>query len=136
MRKVPDETKKLLLLMLKLPDETKKLLSDTLNSGSTPISDKTGKKKKEKTGHRTKGVVKAAAVKDHARKPLAGIELMVSQLNHGQLTDAVVVDASRYDDLVGLIICAIENSAIPKSVVPDVPEWFFLADTGSGVHLG
>ena len=33
------------------------------------------------------------------------------------------------------LICAIDNIVIPKSIVPGVPDWFFLADTGSGVHL-
>ena len=39
-----------------------------------------------------------------------------------------------YNDSVALI-CAIDNSVIPKSIVPGVPDWFFLADSGSGVHL-
>jgi hypothetical protein len=33
------------------------------------------------------------------------------------------------------IICAIDKSVIPKSIVPGVPDYFVLSDTGSGVHF-
>ena len=42
------EEKKHLRLMRKLPDETKKLISDAIKSDSTPISEKDSKKKKGK----------------------------------------------------------------------------------------
>ena len=50
------------------------------------------------------------------------------------MSDIAVVDVWGYNDSVALI-CAIDNSVIPKSIVPGVPDWFFLADSGSEVHL-
>jgi hypothetical protein len=45
---------------------------------------------------------------------LANIELMVNRLNSGAMTDAAVVDAWGYDDLVELIVCAIQKIVISK----------------------
>jgi hypothetical protein len=53
------------------------------------------------------------------------------------MPDIAVVDAWGFDgghDLVAMI-SAIDKSVIPKSIVPGVPDYFFLSDTGSGVHL-
>jgi len=128
-------------LVRKLPDDTKKLISDAIKSDSAPISCKDAKKKKGK-----KGVAKAAAVNAHAAGSLAGVELFVNTLNSGPMAAIAVVDAWGYDgdhDLRGndlrflmAMICAIDKSVIPKSIVPGVPDYFFLSDTGSGVHLG
>jgi len=135
------EEKKLMKLMRKLPDDTKKLISDAIKSGSAPISCKDARKKKGK-----KGVAKAAAVNAHAAGSLAGVELFVNTLNSGPMPGIAAVDARGYDgdhDLRGndlrflmAMICAIDKSVIPKSIVPGVPDYFFLSDTGSGVHLG
>ena len=70
----------------------------------------------------------------HVGTALAGVELLVNQLNSGTIPGIAVVDAWEYNDSVALI-CAIGKSVIPKSIVPGVPDWFFLADSGSGVHL-
>ena len=96
-------------------------------------------KKKEKG--KCKSVVKAAAVNAYAGDSLAGVELFVNTLNSGPMPGIAVVDAWGYDgdhDLRFLMamICAIDKSVIPKSIVPGVPDYFFLSDTGSGVHLG
>ena len=90
-------------------------------------------------------VVKAAAVNAYAGDSLAGVDLFVNTLNSGPMPGIGVVDAWGYDgdhDLRGndlrflmAMICAIDKSVIPKSIVPGVPDYFFLADTGSGVHL-
>ena len=135
------EEKKLLRLMRELPDETKKLISAAIKSDSAPIS---AMKKKEKG--KCKSVVKAAAVNAYAGDSLAGVELFVNTLNSGPMPGIAVVDARGYDgdhDLRGndlrflmAMICAIDKSVIPKSIVPGVPDYFFLSDTGSGVHLG
>jgi hypothetical protein len=135
------EEKKLLRLMRELPDETKKLISAAIKSDSAPIS---AMKKKEKG--KCKIVVKAAAVNAYAGDSLAGVELFVNTLNSGPMPGIAVVDARGYDgdhDLRGndlrflmAMICAIDKSVIPKSIVPGVPDYFFLSDTGSGVHLG
>ena len=55
------EEKKLMKLMRKLPDDTKKLISDAIKSGSAPISCKDAGKKKGK-----RGIAKAAAVDAYA----------------------------------------------------------------------
>ena len=135
------EEKKLLRLMRELPDETKKLISAAIKSDSAPIS---AMKKKEKG--KCKIVVKAAAVNAYAGDSLAGVELFVNTLNSGPMPGIAVVDARGYDgdhDLRGndlrflmAMICAIDKSVIPKSIVPGVPDYFFLSDMGSGVHLG
>jgi len=120
-------------LMRKLPDDTKKLISDAIKSGSAPISGKNAKKKKG-----NKGVVKAAAVNAYAANSLVGVELFVNTLNSGPMTDVSVVNAWGYDgvhDFLAAMICAIDKSVIPKSIVPGVPDYFFPSDTGSGVHL-
>ena len=70
----------------------------------------------------------------HAGSALAGVELLVNQFNSGTMPDISVVDAWSCNDSVALI-CAIDKSVIPKSIVTGVPDWFFLTDTGSGVHL-
>ena len=70
----------------------------------------------------------------HAGTALAGVEMLVNQLNSGAMPGIAVVDAWGYNDSVTLIY-AIDNIVIPKSIVPGVPNWFFLADSGSGVHL-
>ena len=85
------EEKKLLKLMRDLPDETKKLISDAMKSGSAPISAKDATKKKDK-GER-KGVAKSAAVNAHAGTALAGVELLVNQLNSGAMPGIAAVDA-------------------------------------------
>ena len=133
------EEKKLLRLMRERPDDTKKLISDAIKSDSAPISCKDARKKKGK-----KGVVKSAAVNAYAGDSLAGVELFVNTLNSGPMP-ITVVDAWGYDgghdlrgnDLLFLMamICAIDKSVIPKPIVPGVPDYFFLSDTGSGVHL-
>ncbi len=134
------EEKKLLRLMRELPDDTKKLISDAIKSGSAPISCKYARKKKGKNG-----VVKSAAVIAYAGDSLGGVELFVNTLNSGPMPGIAVVDAWGYDgghDLRGndlrflmAMICAIDKSVIPKSIVPGVPDYFFLSDTGSGFHL-
>ena len=135
------EEKKLLKLMRELPDDTKKLISDAIKSDSAPISCKDARKKKGK-----KGVVKSAAViAAYAGDSLGGVELFVNTLNSGPMPGIAVVDAWGYDgghdlrgnDLLFLMamICAIDKSVIPKSIVPGVSDYFFLSDTGSGVHL-
>ena len=120
-------------LMRKLPDDTKKLISDGIKSGSAPISCKDAKKKKGK-----KDVGKAATVNAYAADSLAGVELLVNTLNSGPMPSIAVVDTWGYDgshDFLMTTICAIDKSVIPKSIVPGVPDYFFLSDTGSGVHL-
>ena len=95
---------------------------------STKVPHKARKKKKEKIVNRIKSVAKAdalGAVEPHAGNPLAGIELLVNQLDSDTMTDAGVVDVWGYDDLVELIIVTIEKSVIPRSIVPDVTDWFF-----------
>ena len=86
------EEKKLMKLMRKLPDDTKKLISDAIKSGSAPISGKDAKKKKG-----NKGVVKAAAVNAYAANSLTGVELFVNTLNSGPMADVSVVNAWGYD---------------------------------------
>jgi hypothetical protein len=127
------EEKKLMKLMRKLPDDTKKLISDAIKSGSAPISCKDAGKKKGK-----KGVAKAAAVHAYAADSLASVELLVNTLNSGPMASTSAVDAWGYDgshDFLMAMICAIDKSVIPKSIVTGVPDYFFLSDTGSGVHL-
>jgi len=102
------EEKKLMKLMRKLPDDTKKLISDAIKSGSAPISGKDAKKKKGK-----QGVVKAAAVNAHAANSLAGVELFVSTLNSGPMADVSVVNAWGYDgghDFLAAMIYALDKS--------------------------
>ena len=126
--------------MRELPDDTKKLISDAIKSDSAPISCKDARKKKGK-----KGVVKSATVNVYAGDSLGGVELFVNTLNSGPMPGIAVVDAWGYDgghDLRGndlrflmAMICAIDKSVIPKPIVPGVPDYFFLSDTDSGVHL-
>jgi hypothetical protein len=77
-------------------------------------------------------------VNAYAADSLAGVELFVNTLNSGPMPGIAVVDVWGYDgghDFLMAIICAIDKSVIPKSIVPGVPDYFFLSDTGSGVHL-
>ena len=49
------------------------------------------------------------------------------------MTDTSVGDAwFGYDDIMEVIF-AVDNSVIPRVIIPTVPACFFLADTGSGV---
>ncbi len=127
--------------MRELPDETKKLIR--LQSNLIRLQSVQWKKKEK---GKCKSVVKAAAVNAYDGDSLAGVELLVNTLNSGPMPGIAVVDAWGYDgdhDLRGndlrflmAIICAIDKSVIPKSIAPGVPDYFFLSDTGSGVHLG
>ena len=93
--------------MRELPDDTKKFISDAIKSDSALISCKDARKKKGK-----KGVVKSAAViAAYAGDSLGGVELFVNTLHSGPMPGIAVVDAW-------------------------VPDYFFLSDTGSGVHFG
>jgi hypothetical protein len=97
-------------LMRKLPDDTKKLISDAIKSGSAPISCKDARKKKGK-----KGVVKATAVNAYAADSLAGVELFVNTLNSDPMPGIAVVDAWGYDGSHDFLIalCGLRSQLHP-----------------------
>ena len=84
------EKKKLLRLMQKLPDETRSLFR--MQSNLARLQSVRRCKEKEGKGKRA-GVVKAAAVNAHAGSALAGVELLVNQLNSGAMPGIAAVDA-------------------------------------------
>ena len=74
--------------------------------------------------------------------------LFVRQLNSGFMSEIDAVDALSAvllsDDPLRPVqvvwsaehmISAIDNSVIPRSIVPTVPDYFFQAYTGSTIHL-
>jgi hypothetical protein len=56
----------------------------------------------------------------------------------GALVPGIPSKAWGYDgvhDFLITMICVIDKSVIPNSIVPGLSDYFFLSDTGSGVHL-
>lgn len=119
-KKVDTEVETLLEMLRSLPQNKKTLLSKALKLD----------------GGREKKAAKAKAVDAGA-----AIDLFVSRLNTGPMANASMAQSFvpqafvKHKIDVATFVGALNSSSIPKSIIPQVPDYWLLVDSGANVHV-
>jgi len=83
----------------------------------------------------------AEAVKAKVVDAGAAIDLFVSRLNTGPMANASMAQAFvpqafvKHTIDVATFVGALNSSSIPKSIIPQVPDYWLLVDSGANVHV-
>ena len=119
-KKVDTEVETLLEMLRSLPQNKKTLLSKALKLD----------------GGRERKAAKAKVVDAGA-----AIDLFVSRLNTGPMANASMAQAFvpqafvKHTIDVATFVGALNSSSIPKSIIPQVPDYWLLVDSGANVHV-